>query len=92
MINTVPPGEPIPPPDLDVAAALEDLERRMPGAMAANEPGATGCTPLDDGEQTVLRAGDVLIQNGTRHVWHNRGTVPCTIVGVAIGADRTPPT
>jgi mannose-6-phosphate isomerase-like protein (cupin superfamily) len=44
---------------------------------------------LDDGEQTVVRAGDVVIQNGTRHAWRNHGTEPCTIVGVAIGADRT---
>ncbi|WP_433756757.1 cupin domain-containing protein [Nocardia sp. CA-135398] len=43
---------------------------------------------LDDGEQTVLRAGDVVIQNGTRHAWRNHGTETCTIVGVAIGADR----
>ncbi|MEU9839515.1 cupin domain-containing protein [Actinomadura sp. NPDC048032] len=105
MINTVPPGEPAPAPGVDTAAALEELERRMPGALAANEPGAPGMhttdsidyvlvvsgeatLELDDGEQTVLRAGDVLVQNGTRHAWHNRGTEPCTIVGVAIGADR----
>jgi mannose-6-phosphate isomerase-like protein (cupin superfamily) len=43
---------------------------------------------LDDGEQTVVRAGDVVVQNGTRHAWHNHGTGPCTIVGAAIGADR----
>ncbi|MEV5966414.1 cupin domain-containing protein [Kribbella sp. NPDC051952] len=43
---------------------------------------------LDDGEQTVLRAGDVVVQNGTRHAWRNQGTEPCTIVGVAVGADR----
>lgn len=105
MINTVPPGELVPPADLDMAAALEELERQMPGAMAANEPGAPGMhttdsldyvlvvsgeatLELDDGEQTVLRAGDVVIQNGTRHAWRNHGTEPCTIVGVAIGANR----
>jgi quercetin dioxygenase-like cupin family protein len=47
---------------------------------------------LDNGEQTVLRAGDAVIQNGTRHAWRNHGTEPCTIVGVAIGANRTRPT
>ncbi|WP_214416895.1 cupin domain-containing protein [Sphaerisporangium fuscum] len=46
---------------------------------------------LDDGDQTVLRAGDVVIQNGTRHAWRNHGAGPCTIVGVAIGAERTRP-
>lgn len=43
---------------------------------------------FDDGEQTVVRADDVVIQNGTRHAWRNHGTESCTIVGVAIGADR----
>lgn len=43
---------------------------------------------LDNGAQTTLQAGDVVIQNGTRHAWRNHGTEPCMIVGVAIGADR----
>jgi len=46
---------------------------------------------LDNGDQTVLQAGNVVIQNGTRHAWRNHGTEPCTIVGVAIGADRIRP-
>jgi quercetin dioxygenase-like cupin family protein len=108
MVNRIPPGELTVPPDLDTAAALAELERQMPGAMAAVDPDAE--TPgmhttdsmdyvvvvsgevtleLDDGQQTVLRAGDVVVQNGTRHTWLNRGAEYCTIVGVAIGADRT---
>jgi len=43
---------------------------------------------LDDGERTVLRAGDVVVQNGTRHAWRNHGIEPCTLVGIAVGADR----
>ena len=43
---------------------------------------------LDDGETVTLRAGDALIQNGTRHAWHNRGSQPCTWVAVLIGAQR----
>lgn len=106
MVNMIPPGELVPPPDLDTAAAAEELERQMPGAMAAMEPGAPGMhitdsidyvlvvsgdvtLELDDGERAVLRAGDVVVQNGTRHAWRNHGTETCTIVGVAIGADRT---
>jgi mannose-6-phosphate isomerase-like protein (cupin superfamily) len=108
MINTIAPGELVPPPDLDMAAASADLERQMPGAMAAMEPDTLGmhttdtidyvmvvsgevALELDDGEQTVLQAGDVVIQNGTRHAWRNHGTESCTIVGVAIGANRTRP-
>ncbi|MFE9575613.1 cupin domain-containing protein [Nocardia sp. NPDC006044] len=105
MVNTIPPGVPAVPSDLDMASALEALERQMPGAMAVQEPDGAGMhttdsidyvlvvsgevtLELDDGEQRVLRAGDVVIQNGTRHAWHNHGTEPCMIVGVAIGANR----
>jgi mannose-6-phosphate isomerase-like protein (cupin superfamily) len=108
MINLIPPGVIVPPPGLDLAAATAELERQMPGAMAAMDPGDPGMhvtdsidyvmvvsgeitLDLDDGEQTVLRAGDVVVQNGTRHAWRNHGTEPCTIVGVAIGADRVVP-
>ncbi len=43
---------------------------------------------LDDGAEVHLRPGDVVIQNGTRHAWHNRGTVPATIVTALVGAVR----
>jgi len=109
MINRIPPGEIVPPPELDAAAAMAELERQMPGALARMEPDAPGMhttdsidyvlvvsgevtLELDDGEQTALQAGDVVIQNGTRHAWRNHGTESCTIVGVAIGADRARPT
>jgi quercetin dioxygenase-like cupin family protein len=39
-----------------------------------------------DGEVVRLRAGDVLVQRGTIHNWINRGTVPCVIAFVLIGA------
>jgi mannose-6-phosphate isomerase-like protein (cupin superfamily) len=106
MINMIPPGELVPPPDLDTAAAMAELERQMPGALAAMEPDVPGMHTTDsidyilvvsgevtlelaDGEQTVLRAGDTVVQNGTRHAWRNHGSEMCTIVGVAIGADRS---
>lgn len=41
---------------------------------------------LDDGREVVLGPGDVVVQNGTRHRWHNRGTEPATMVVVVIGA------
>jgi mannose-6-phosphate isomerase-like protein (cupin superfamily) len=44
---------------------------------------------LDDGERVVLRAGDVVVQNGTRHAWRNYGIEPCTLVAVSVGAGRT---
>ena len=43
---------------------------------------------LDDGAEATLRPGDVNIQNGTRHRWHNRGTEPAVMAVVIIGAKR----
>lgn len=40
---------------------------------------------LDDGE-IHLKAGDVLIQQGTNHAWVNRGSEPCRIAFVLIDA------
>jgi len=40
---------------------------------------------LDDGE-VHLRAGDVLVQQGTEHAWVNRGERPCRIAFVLIDA------
>jgi len=43
---------------------------------------------LDDSE-VHLKAGDVLIQQGTNHAWVNRGTEPCRIAFILI--DSTEP-
>ncbi len=46
---------------------------------------------LDDGAEVLLKAGDCVIQNGTRHAWHNRSSEKCVISAVAIvGAERKP--
>jgi len=41
---------------------------------------------METGE-TLLRAGDVLIQRGTNHSWSVRGTEPCIIAAVLVSAD-----
>jgi mannose-6-phosphate isomerase-like protein (cupin superfamily) len=43
---------------------------------------------LDDGEEIVVRAGDAVVQNGTRHRWRNVTSEPCVLLVVLIGADR----
>ena len=43
---------------------------------------------LDDGAEVVLKAGDCVIQNGTRHAWHNRSSEKCVIAFSLVGADR----
>ena len=44
---------------------------------------------LDDGAEVTLKAGDTVVQNGTRHAWHNRGDVPVVIAVGIIGAKRS---
>jgi mannose-6-phosphate isomerase-like protein (cupin superfamily) len=43
---------------------------------------------LDDGEQRCMRAGDCVVQNGTRHAWRNRSGEPVTMAFVLLGAER----
>ncbi|MBX6388153.1 MAG: cupin domain-containing protein [Frankia sp.] len=45
---------------------------------------------LDDGARTVLRAGDVNIQNGTRHRWSNQSAETAVVLCVVLGASRAP--
>ena len=43
---------------------------------------------LDNGEEVHLKAGDTIVQNGTRHAWRNKSSEPCRIVVCLIGAPR----
>jgi len=43
---------------------------------------------LDDGSEVLLKAGDCVIQNGTRHAWQNRSAKDCISAVALIGADR----
>ncbi|HYL84337.1 MAG TPA: cupin domain-containing protein [Candidatus Angelobacter sp.] len=45
---------------------------------------------LDDGAAVLLKAGDCVIQNGTRHAWHNHSSANCLIAVTLLGADRKP--
>ena len=40
---------------------------------------------MDDGE-TLLKAGDCLVQRGTNHAWANRGEVPCLVAFILVSA------
>jgi mannose-6-phosphate isomerase-like protein (cupin superfamily) len=37
-----------------------------------------------DRQETLLRAGDVVIQRGTNHAWANRSDAPCTMAFILI--------
>jgi mannose-6-phosphate isomerase-like protein (cupin superfamily) len=41
---------------------------------------------LDDGETVYLNRGDVVVQNGTRHAWRNKGPKPVTMLFFLNGA------
>jgi hypothetical protein len=43
---------------------------------------------LDDHEVRRLAPGDVVVENGTRHAWRNRGTEHATILSVMTGESR----
>lgn len=43
---------------------------------------------LDDGAEVTLKAGDCVIQNGTRHRWHNRSNEPAVLAVAIVGATR----
>jgi mannose-6-phosphate isomerase-like protein (cupin superfamily) len=41
---------------------------------------------LDDAKTVHLKRGDVVVQNGTRHAWRNKGTTPVTMLFFLNGA------
>lgn len=41
---------------------------------------------LDDGAEVTLGPGDVVVQDGTRHRWHNRGDSIARVLAVTVGA------
>jgi uncharacterized cupin superfamily protein len=45
------------------------------------------CALMEDGE-TVLKAGDTMVQRGTRHAWRNRTDRPTTVVTIMMPATR----
>ena len=91
------------PADLDIGAALAELDEQLPGLTSYTEADDPGMhtTPtidfevvlsgeitleLDDGAKVVLRAGDTVVQNGTRHRWSNHGVVPAVLAVFICGA------
>lgn len=43
---------------------------------------------LDHGMEKLVRKGDIVVQNGTRHAWRNRTDKPATVAFILIGATR----
>jgi len=45
---------------------------------------------LDDGSNTELAAGDLVVQSATKHAWRNHWNEPCRMLGVVLGAHYEP--
>ncbi len=43
-----------------------------------------------DAGELLLRPGDVLVQRGTAHTWHNRSSEPCVFLSVMVSAHPLP--
>jgi mannose-6-phosphate isomerase-like protein (cupin superfamily) len=104
---TIPPDTETSVDQIDIAAALEEIQQKLPGMMDVLEPDHPGMhttdtvdfdvivsgevyLELDDGAEVRLKAGDCVIQNGTRHAWHNRSSEKCVISVAIVGAERKP--
>lgn len=101
IILTFPPDAVYADPGFDPIAAGAEAARNSPGIAELFEPDNPGMhtTPtvdydvvldgelwlaLTDGE-VHLTAGDVVVQHGTRHAWHNKSDKPATLLAVLIG-------
>jgi mannose-6-phosphate isomerase-like protein (cupin superfamily) len=98
---TFPPAAVFAAPGFDPAAARAEQLSAAPGfaeLFEQDHPGMHTTPTVDygvvldgeivldlDGESTVLRPGDIVVQNGTRHAWRNPGTSPATVFFALIG-------
>ncbi|HLG69985.1 MAG TPA: cupin domain-containing protein [Chloroflexota bacterium] len=90
------------PPDSQVASNPQEMAARgaqVDPARSAKHPGFHRTDTLDyaiclEGEiwavvdegETLMKAGDILIQRGTYHAWSNRSDKPCRMAFVLIDA------
>jgi hypothetical protein len=100
MLVTVLPDAAMASPDFDGAAFAAEQMAHGPGLAELFEADGMHTTPtvdysivldgevwleLSDGHLTHLTAGDVVVQNGTRHAWRNRSDRPVTLAFILIG-------
>jgi hypothetical protein len=101
--SVIPPKNTPPVEGVDPDDALAAVNAALPGMMDHLEPDGFHTTDtvdmevilkgevtlvLDDGQEKVLRAGDTVVQNGTRHVWRVDGDEPCLMAVFMLGAHR----
>lgn len=97
------PGGPPPPDDLEAAMAeFEAAMPGLAGHMEPDAPGMHTTSTidfevvlegevwleLDDGVEVHLRAGDTVVQNGTRHAWRNHSDTTARLAVFIVGANH----
>lgn len=102
IVLTFPPDSALADPAFDPVAFDQEQRADSPGLAELIEPDGMHATPtvdygivlrgeilleLDDGHRTRLSAGDIVIQNGTRHAWRNDSGRPVTMAFVLIGTE-----
>jgi mannose-6-phosphate isomerase-like protein (cupin superfamily) len=101
LVVTFPPDSVFADPLFDPAKAAQEQLEATPGLAELFEqdnPGFHRTPTIDygvvlsgeivlelDSTRTVLRPGDIVVQNGTRHAWRNMTDEPTTIFFVLIG-------
>ncbi|MBO4252341.1 cupin domain-containing protein [Streptomyces griseorubiginosus] len=106
LFVTIPPDAHMALPSFDGPLYAAEQLKHGPGLGELFEPDGMHTTPtvdyvillegelwleLDDGELTRLVAGDVVVQNATRHAWRNRSDQPARMAVVLIGAAPAQP-
>ncbi|MEV6338840.1 cupin domain-containing protein [Nocardia vinacea] len=100
MTLVVPPDAVMASPEVDMQAFPAEHLQHMPGLAELFEPDGMHTTPTvdyafvlegevwletDGGKLTRLQAGDILVQNGTRHGWRNQSDKAAVIAAILIG-------
>jgi len=101
LAMTFPPDAVYARPEFDGAAMGAEFVAAMPGLAELFSPSGVHTTPTfdyaividgeitletDDGKHTTVRAGDVVVQNGTSHAWRNLTDLPAVVVVALVGA------
>jgi mannose-6-phosphate isomerase-like protein (cupin superfamily) len=94
-----PPGDPGQESDATSIAAEMGVHHDTAGRRTPRHPAMHATDSVDyaiilsgevdmllDETEVHLRTGDVIVQQGTNHAWVNRGTIPCRIAFVLMGA------
>lgn len=100
IIMTLPPDSTMASPDFDGPGFAAEQAEQNPRFLETFDDDGMHTTPTTDyvivlsGEihvvlergESLLRPGDIVVQNATRHSWSNRSDQPVTLAVVMIGA------